>query len=685
MPFFTLDSPSIGLSLLKAALVSDGVDCELKYFNLELGKQIGADVYSFIAGSVPVHLLFGDLIFAPSVHGTAIDPERVRSLLPRPGTPGRMELPEELVEVFPDLVRAAAELIDAVIASVDFGRYDLVGLGTMFTIAPALALAKRIKALPNPPPIVIGGSYCEDEMGESLVRCFPFIDFACRGEGERLIVELARHLRAEGSGSPEDIAGLVWRDAHGTVHANGESAALHPGKATLHSLGIDKRRAATATPHATHALDALAKPKYDDWIAQVADSGLVAPERRRLPIQTSRGCWYGEKHHCTFCGLNDATIAYRRKSPERALEEFRELFDYGVRMVHAVDDIMDFRYLKSVLPALAELNPGTEIFYEIKANLSLSDVELLKNAGIVWIQPGIESLSTPVLKLMDKGTTALQNLRLLRYAAELGVGVAWNLLYGFPSEDPREFDRMAELIPALSHLQPPFIRCTQIRLHRFSPLFVQRDRVGLKDVVPTAAHYELYPFDPHVVEKLAYYFDHGYAEQPEPNSYITKLAAAVRAWHEEVGTAAFFSLPRGEVRWLFDTRGVATAERTPLEGTARALFEACEHGATLAELLRCVSAPEQEVLSLLESFVQRRWVAAIDGQYLALAVPMDRRAPASSAMPLPLLERSLREASQGLMRRIRQGDGGRLSAASLARLRTRRRHEDGVADPQRAD
>jgi hypothetical protein len=227
---------------------------------------------------------------------------------------------------------------------------------------------------------------------------------------------------------------------------------------------------------------------------------------------------------------------------------------------------------------------------------------------------------------------------------------------------------MAELFPALTHLQPPYIRCTQVRLHRFSPLFVERDRVGLKDVVPTPAHHELYPFPPAVVSKLAYYFDHSFVSHPEPNSYIGKLAAAVERWHAEVGQATFFSLARGETLRLVDTRAVASAERAVLEGFERAVFDGCQHGASAATLARSLDTREDDVLRVLDRFVERRWVTYLDGQYLSLAVPMDRHAPGAAGLPIAIVERTLREGCQRVMARIHQGDDQAPSAAAYRRI-----------------
>ena len=52
--------------------------------------------------------------------------------------------------------------------------------------------------------------------------------------------------------------------------------------------------------------------------------------RRVVPtllFETSRGCWWGAKSHCTFCGLNGETMAFRSKSPRRALDELEQLGD----------------------------------------------------------------------------------------------------------------------------------------------------------------------------------------------------------------------------------------------------------------------------------------------------------------------------------------------------------------------
>ena len=210
-------------------------------------------------------------------------------------------------------------------------------------------------------------------------------------------------------------------------------------------------------------------------------------ERTTIQFETSRGCWWGERHHCTFCGLNGATMTYRSKSSQRALDELVALTDrYPGHPVSVVDNILDHRYFKDFMPALAARRLGLELFYEVKANLKKAQVSLLRDAGVRVIQPGIESFSTRVLNLMRKGERGLHNIQLLKWCKELGVTPVWNLLWGFPGEPPEEYRAMADLLPLLTHLAPP-ISAMPIRLDRFSPNFDQAEALGLTAVEPVPA------------------------------------------------------------------------------------------------------------------------------------------------------------------------------------------------------
>lgn len=59
----------------------------------------------------------------------------------------------------------------------------------------------------------------------------------------------------------------------------------------------------------------------------------------------------------------------------------------------------------------------------------------------------------------------------------------WNLIYGFPGENPEDYRRSAKLACVLTHLAP-LTGCRPIRLDRFSLNYDHAEEMGLKNVRP---------------------------------------------------------------------------------------------------------------------------------------------------------------------------------------------------------
>src|SRR5262249_36631233 len=301
-------------------------------------------------------------------------------------------------------------------------------------------------------------------------------------------------------------------------------------------------------------------------------AGAVSPT---LLVETARGCWWGERSHCTFCGLNGATMTFRSKTPDRVLEEITTLRErYGVRTFSVVDDIIDMSYFRSVLPRLADANLGIDFFWEIKANLTHHHVRLLRNAGVLSVQPGIESLSDHVLKLMRKGTTAFRNIELLKWCKEYGVKPYWNLLYGFPGETAEDYERTVELIHAIWHLDPP-TGYGPIRMDRFSPYFADPSAFGMTNVRPMAPFTYLYPFEQRKLMNMAYYFDFDYADGRADDLYARAAIDLVRIWMAD-GDRGMLEMRSDAVGSLelLDTRSerANVARRARLHGWKAAVY-----------------------------------------------------------------------------------------------------------------
>jgi ribosomal peptide maturation radical SAM protein 1 len=460
--------------------------------------------------------------------------------------------------------------------------------------------------------IVFGGANCEGTMGAALHRAFPVVDVVVRGEGERVLPELVRDLLASRPVRPRP--GLCYRD---------------PGDGARQ---VVVEEAAGDVP-----LDEVPTPRYDEYFDRLARTSFAAELLPEVTLfyESARGCWWGEKSHCAFCGISDLAMPFRAKSPERVVSELVELGErYGRLEFLFVDYILNRSYFEDVLPKLRDTGYDFRIFCETKANLRRDEVRLLQEAGFTMIQAGVESLSTPVLKLMRKGVTALQNLRLLKWCAEYGVRIYWNVLYGIPGEPIEEYARMADLVPSLTHLEPP--RLVPLQLDRFSPYFDRPGDFGIVPLGPRRDFRFVYPadrVDEATLAEIVYSFEFSHADGRDPEAYTSALQRAIRAWQANgraaIGTLRYRRGPGFLV--VTDRRPGVEATEYRLDEAEAEIYLACEEGATAEEACRAARPRDDgatvpklstaEVEDFLEQLVETRLACKVDGRYLALALP----------------------------------------------------------------
>jgi len=362
-------------------------------------------------------------------------------------------------------------------------------------------------------------------------------------------------------------------------------------------------------------------PDYDDFSAALEENATAAEVTPVYLLETSRGCWWGAKHHCTFCGLNGGAMAFRSKSVDRVIEEIRHLADrYGAETLSVVDNILDMRYFRTLLPRIVEEEIDVSLFYEIKANLTHEQVAQLWAAGIRHVQPGIESMSDHVLTLMRKGTTALQNVQLLKWCRELGVVPEWNLLYGFPGEYAADYDAMLPVLEAIQFLDPP-CACGPVRLDRFSPFHEDPASFGMVDVRPLAPYRYLYPFADDSLARIAYYFDFGYADGREPERYARPVIEYVQEWIAAGPRGALWVSPGGEegLTIVLD-RPDGSHETVGLSGWQADVYLACDRIRSRRRLAALAQVTAEDLDAFLSWCVHHQLMLADGDRCLALAV-----------------------------------------------------------------
>ena len=620
LPFADVGRPALGVSLLDAHLRRQGLFSSILYFNLEMAERIGTRLYGWFSQCTgdqellsvvaPSEYLAGEWFFADLVFPGRIPAESEyvsRFFEPDPGM--RRLIPEIL-----EARRHRHAFVDDCVREIERHNPRVVGFTTTFhQTCACLAVAQRLKHTANPPIVIFGGANCEGAMGLELIQAFPWIDYVCTGEGDEAAPQFLGELIREGIARP--ITGILEQG--------------DPGPLT--------------TPAPVRQMDSLPMPNYSAYFEALSTSAIGASIQPRLLIETARGCWWGEKQHCTFCGLNGQTMGYRSKSPQRVFEELSYLSKtHGLDQVEFVDNILDLKYVDTLFPELIRTGSTLKFFLETKSNMRFEQLRTLRQGGVRAIQPGIESFSNQILQLMRKGCTGLQNIQLLRWCEELSITVFWNLLYGFPNESPAEYVRMAELIPLLTHLQRPGY-CGRIHVDRFSPLF-ESTECGITEPRPASAYAYLYPLLPQPLHNLAYFFEFDYADGQKPAEYTRALTEEVERWSEwsSPNRPRLDLFQTDSVVLITDTRACAKKPAFVLTGLDAKLYLACDSAQTSASAARKLgdATNELEVCEMLRSFRDARLMIEMDGRYLSLAVLRNR------ATQEPSVNRPLRQKTQ---------------------------------------
>ena len=643
MPYVAVHRPSIALSLLKSALLLQGISCQVVYPNLQWAEELGLAVYEAVASTQNDDLL-GDWIFAeaafPEFHSNS---QEYFSLLNLDMTEVIFGDRDAQIEMFTRCREKASRFIDDIARKVISLQPKIVGCTSMFAQnCASLAVLRKIREWAPHIATVMGGANCDTPMGQVLHQNFHWVDYIMTGEADLSFAPFCASLLA---GQPQVPAGML-----GPTH---------------------REQPVPVTRATTYKLDEVPTPDFDDFFRALNASAIGALVHPGLIVESSRGCWWGEKHHCTFCGLNANGMNFRSRSAEAAQTEFAAVADrYGVSHFLVADNIIDSRHLKTLLPLLENDPRDYRLFYETKSNLKREQIEQLQRAGVVWIQPGLESLHDSVLKLIDKGTTAAINVQTLKWSREKGMRLSWNILSGFPGEEDQWYAEMADWIPAIVHLQPPQA-VIKFRYDRYSPYQLRPEEYNLS-LVPNRRYSYVYPLGPEQLVDLAYFFEDerdlsGAVCLPE--KVVGKREMLLRSSGREYQEYYRFLMASGTLRglrglegpgrnrlidligdWIqlfwrelppicsvtdrdgmlrfFDTRPLAISQQWQCDGLARELYLACDSARPPAKLAEELGRSWEELEPVVAEFHRRRLLLPLSGRWLAVAV-----AGSTPAMP----------------------------------------------------
>ena len=539
MPWAMVQEPALGPSILAASLKQENIRVKVEYCNLKILKFLKFESYTRIADVFALN----DFVFSRSLDNSFTDHqgrilEDIVSSLWNHNTDWtndeRFVCVQDVIEyllkirneVIPKYIRECAE-------DILLSNPDLIAFSCLFDqTIPSIAMAKAIHKIDPSVTIAFGGYALKGPIGQNILDSFSFVNYVVTGPGEEYIVELAKNAQRK----KDYVAKKESNAPRTTVHIN------------------------------NYPIEKSPMPDFDDYKNQLLEldsKEKIKIDWRVIPYEASRGCWWGAKSHCVFCGIDKEDLVYSYKPEKKVLEEIMSNSEkYSIPTVRFVDYILPHQYYKDLLPLLFQ-SKQLSFTCELKSNISWDKIQRLKSSGFVEIQPGIETFSTKILKGMKKGVTAAQNVLTMRAGLQSGIIVHYNFLFGFPFDDCKSYEEMIEQIPSLFHLQPP-ATAVEVLTTRFAPL--QQGRIeGVHMSESPHRFYGLIFSDEFLkssgfdTSSYCYYFEQNYTVSDKLRQLYRSIIVLMQEWnkkfYKENSSFLVYDIDEDGCYEFLDTRG----------------------------------------------------------------------------------------------------------------------------------
>ncbi len=620
MPWGPFHEPSLGLGILKRVLTLNGVGCDVVYAGMRALRYITYETWI----AVSKRWAANDFIFTSTFEEASSEQWDVLRVLLQDSQDclqGRPDTRTPLTEQVDKYQRLREYVIprflEDLITETDFSQYSLVGFSCLFDqTIPSLALARRIKRIRPNLMVAFGGYALQPPVGPALQQSFANeMDVIAYGDGEPVIVPLWE--ASCGLRPLREVPNISFHDSAGRIVDSDCTAKIN--------------------------LDCSPAPDYDDFFLErerMESAHGVSIRVGDMPVESSRGCWYGQKSHCIFCGIDDETLRFRVKQAEVTIGQLDQLHrSYNVSRFRFCDYIMPFQYFHDFLPEMARRGAPYRLHYETKANLKQSQIALCAQAGIRFLQPGIETFDSSLLRMMGKGVSAAHNVYALYSMFQHGIYAFYNILFGIPFESVSAYEQIVKVVPCLSHLVPPQTT-VPLMVTRYSPIASQPERFGANGPLKAHWRYDVIfsrAFRRSVglaMEDYCYYYDSPYRDfHADLRVFHDILQHQILRWRErfEAGKAQLSYADVGEGIDVRDTRFTDTPKTYRFGREHRLVGEILRSGALNRSRLVAAAAEigigARETETALNDLTANRIVLEIERQYVWLPLTYGNAEP----------------------------------------------------------
>jgi radical SAM superfamily enzyme YgiQ (UPF0313 family) len=248
-------------------------------------------------------------------------------------------------------------------------------------------------------PTIIGGTHAS-YFPESCLQHCSYVVF---GEGDETIVQLIETL--EQGGDIEQVAGIAYR-----IGNQVRRTAPRPGPTkfdTIPSLSL---------------IEGYRRMSLFDI--------LVQRKNHMVTVQSSRGCNF----KCTFCIVNTMFPGgYRKRNIESVILDLKEKRQYSRNLLFVDNEFAALRpYTKKLLRRIIEEDFGFQAIVLTRVEVAKDDelLSLMREAGIVYIFQGYESVQPETLTAYDKRQNITRIIGAIQKLHAFGFGILGSFVVG---------------------------------------------------------------------------------------------------------------------------------------------------------------------------------------------------------------------------------------------------------------
>jgi len=569
-PFGSIEFPSLEASVLAASLRNSGLEVQLDYLNQEFAAVIGKGFYNKIA-NIPPWKGIADWVAGGKLSKSEFPPsiiaKRKYSEFEKYATESAGLSKAEYNSIY--IARDLAEnFICNSVSKMDLDAYLAVFVCVRHQqLASAIRISEECRISGLTKPIYLFGQYLSNiEQAEAILESTKAID------------------------------GVVLEDAPTTI-----AESIIDLLDVLPVDGVKVRSFDyTCCKKKFRKGNTAFLPDYSNYYKKYTSDPLTSV----LPVQGSHGCWWSDKSQCVFCGLIEKNQLYISTPGNSHFSNVVSLIDKHQVMdvVHA-DHLINMRFYSDFLPTVAESDIDVTFFFEIRANTNKEQLEKLKNAKVLTVEIGIESLDSDSLSFMNKGVSLLQNLNVLKWCLEFGIRSYWTHIYGFQNETNESLSKQCEIMRKCSHLQPP-LHATPIRLERNSPLFENPEKYGIEKILPIEAALHTYPFELKLVDGFVRMFSYETSGTHKIEKGAFEVQKTVAAWKSSWNPDSLYYRKGPSYTKICDLRD--KYQTITLTGWKNAVFLSLDKICTFDSLFKAAQKADNDVsLEALTLFLKK--------------------------------------------------------------------------------